>query len=132
MAKIDFSQKLMNRDGTIMKDGKKDFTLRDICCNSLFSEPLPQVNGQPTILSTTDKTKRMRLAAKIDCSPDPVEIDAKDITFLQEALNVYPRISCAQAALLLDGKTFEYLRNEFRPSKLEPEGESEVLERKKD
>lgn len=133
MAKIDFSQKLMNRNGTVMQDGSssqddKDFTLRDIVCNSLFSEPLPQANGKPTILSTSDKVKRMRMAAKIDCSPDPIELTAKDVTFLQEALNVYPTISCGQAALMLDGKTFEDLKNEFRPSESKSEPESEIPE----
>lgn len=130
MAKIDFSQALKNRDGSVMKkDGSdptsKDFTLRDIVCNSLFSEPLPQSNGQPTILSTEDKRKRMRLAVMIDCSLDPIELEAKDIAFLQSVINVYPTISCAQAAMMLDGKTYDDLKNEFVSSELEPESKPE-------
>ena len=121
MAKIDFSQVLKNRDGSIMQSNKKDFTLRDIVCNSLFSEPASKADGRPTILSTEAKRKRMRMAVKIDCSLDPIELDAKDITFLQEALNVYPTISCGQAAMLLDGKTYEDLKNEFQPSQLKDE-----------
>lgn len=140
MAKIDFSQVLKNRDGTIMKRDSKDpesknFTLRDIVCNSLYSEPLPKANGQPTILSTEDKRKRMRLAVRIDTQSDPIEVVASDVDFIQKALNIYPTISCAQAAMLLDGKTIDDLKKEFEPKqKLEPEEvvvavEPEVIEK---
>ena len=114
MTLVNFSQVLKNRDGSVMKDNDKDFTLRDIVVNSLFSEPLPRANGQSTILSTEDKVKRMRLAIKIDCSLDAIELDSKDIVFIQKALNVYPTISCAQASLMLDGETIEDLKDEFQ------------------
>lgn len=127
MAKIDFSQTIKTRNGKIMKrdsddPNSKDFTLRDIVCNSLYSEPLPKANGQPTILSTEDKRKRLRLAVRIDCTPDPIEVVASDIDFIQKTLNIYPTISCAQAAMMLDGETLEDLKKEFQPeSDLPPE-----------
>ncbi len=113
MAKIDFSQNLKTRAGDDIKQDDKDFTLRDICAQSLLSEH-PDKNGRPEIVSSEEKAKRLRLAVRIDCSPDPIDLTAKDISLIQNTLNIFPPISCGQALMMLDGETLEELQNKFK------------------
>lgn len=110
--KIDFSQKLYNLNGDPIKDGGKDMMLKDACATALLSERIPtQREGAP---SADEKTKRLRLAIKIDCSKDSIlELDAKDVAYIQDLLNVFNPLVCGQARLLLDGKTMDDLKKEL-------------------
>lgn len=134
--KIDFSQKLLDMKGNplgntedsiiswlrknkpevyeeMIKDlGTKCLTLRDVCATSLLAERILGPGERPP--TTDEKIRRLRLAMKIDCSRDSiVDLDARDITYIQDLLNIYPVITCGQAKLLLDGKSLDDLRKEY-------------------
>lgn len=98
--KIDFSKKFTNFNGEVLKDAAsdKEFTLRDVCIESLLSV------DKDSNIDGVEKAKRYNLALEI-YQGKRESLEAEDIVLLKQLVGkLYTPIIVGQALPLLEGE----------------------------
>lgn len=96
---------ILGIDGTTVKqmdkEGQPDFTLREVCVNSLLTE-----TKESAALDGMEKVRQFRMADRIYGCKEPIEISDADILVLKGLIGkAYGRIAVTRAWDILDGKT---------------------------
>ena len=104
--KTDFTQALKELDGTSIRVGEKDLTLKDVSCTSLS---LPFADEQ---ISGEEKAKRGLLAFRLYVNPD-IDLTLEELGLIKKLVGKgYGSIIVAQAWEMLEGKN-EMVDGEF-------------------
>lgn len=64
-------------DGTSLKDGDKDITLRDVIVRAL-TEPAMGDDGRPEVIAGPEKLERWALAGKVHGATGPVSLTVEE------------------------------------------------------
>jgi hypothetical protein len=95
---INFDQLLLNLDGTVVKEGDRDITLKLLSVGALSTSFQDEQN-----LSATDKFKRGALAMQIYNATEPFTLKSEDITMLKGVIGkAYSPLIVYKAYQLLD------------------------------
>ena len=101
--KINFTTPLRNFDGTVIKDGDNDLTVKHIVNRSLMGV-MPQQQG--TGLTPAEAVDAFEIATRIMKDPEATDLVAADIVLIDKAISLckWAPLVYGQVKLILDGK----------------------------
>jgi hypothetical protein len=103
--KIDFTTPLRNFDGTVIKDGEKDLTVKDIVNRSLMGA-MPQQQGKT--LTPDEAVNAFEIATKIMGDPkgEKLKLKPADVVLIDKAIKMctWAPLVYGQVKKILDGE----------------------------